>query len=75
MVTVDDLVALWHGDEETTGYWHAGLAFEVARLAKPKNDAQLIRLFYPDPWEYAEIPEEAKNVIREGWRLFVRHRA
>lgn len=67
-VSTDDLVGLWLGDEDTTGYWHHSIAIAVARRFAPVSAEALGRRFYPAWPEYVHI--DAIRIIERAYKLW-----
>lgn len=76
--TIEVLISLWHGDEDSTGYWHANLAAAIASAMQPHPQSwfDLAKRIYPSwpDWVHAD----ATQIILDGYRHWVvrrEHRA
>lgn len=65
-LTVDDLLALWHGDEDSDGYWQPELVARVCELIQPGNVLVVRNRFYPSK-AGADVPEDAAKMIVSGY--------
>lgn len=72
-VSVDDLLALWHGDEDACGYWHPSIVIEVCRLTRPASVDVVRARFYPGQGA-GEVPEFAGKLIALGFTIWARRR-
>jgi len=67
MVTVEQLLELWHGDHLSDGYVHINLVYEICRQARPANSLRARQLFY-QPYMLPEIEGDVLRVIDRGYK-------
>lgn len=65
--SVQDLLALWHGDQDSLGYWHRSLVVAVCERTQPENLAAVRSRFYPG-LSRDETPREAREMISGGFQ-------
>ena len=65
-VSVETLVALWHGDDDCDGYWHPELVAAACDLIQPANVTTIRNHFYPCK-PGAELPDGAAHMIVAGY--------
>lgn len=73
MLSVAQLLDLWHGDGDSFGYASAEIASAVAEVIRPVDEVALRARFYPALAAY-EIPDDMRDILDEGFRLWC-HRA
>lgn len=71
-VAVDtaELVAQWHGDDDTCGYWHPELVAKACDLEQPSSELFALRIFYPDAFTH-EVDDDAVEIVKQGWAIHV----
>jgi hypothetical protein len=80
-VSVNEILALWHGDEDTFGYQHYELVVKLCDLTQPNSFEVLRRKLYPavtvptsggvsttDPF----LEPETVVVLKKGWDVWRR---
>lgn len=63
-----ELLTLWHGDPDTTGYQHAGLVAEVCAQRRIRTIHETIQTFYPGR-QPADLDAETRGILEAGLRL------
>lgn len=75
---LNELVALFRGDEHTTGYPHPNLVVELCRRCGTPNAEQVAARIYPGGPALDELPAVARQAIDDGlaaWHAAGRPRA
>ena len=65
-LTLDDLVALFVGDEHSLGYAHAALATAICERLAPRDFEQFRAVLYPDVATTA-LDEDVQKMLRVGY--------
>ena len=65
-LTLDELVALFVGDECSCGYAHAGLAMAICERLGPRNFEQFRARLYPEIATSA-LDEDVQKIMRVGY--------
>ena len=65
-LTLEELVALFVGDENSCGYAHAGLAMAICERLGPRNFEQFRGRLYPD-LETSALDEDVQKIMRVGY--------
>jgi hypothetical protein len=63
---LQDLLGLWRGDEESSGYAQEGLALEIARRLKPLpgSPSEFARQLYADPeFDFMSLEPARRRMI------------
>lgn len=69
MPTLSELLGLWHGDKETTGYAHPRIAYEVCRIRRPPSQLAARHIFYT-AGQLPEVDVELLRMIDRGYELW-----
>jgi len=67
---LQDLLGLWRGDEDSTGYVHEGLAREICRKCRPNSELELVNQLYPGV-DQEDVAWDAKKTITVAYRKHV----
>ena len=70
-MTVADVLDLWHGTDDDTGYHSEELVVAACQLERPAGPAMAVALFYPGQ-TLDTVPEEDRDMIESGYRLYLR---
>ena len=65
-LTLEELVALFVGDDDSCGYAHAGLAMAICERLSPRNFEQFRGTLYPE-LETSALDEEIQKIMRVGY--------
>jgi hypothetical protein len=78
---VSTLISLWHGDEDTYGYWHEEIGVAVCEQTLPIAEIQLVKRFYPNVvvenvnganlWQ--GVPKDALMMLLNAYKIW-KHR-
>lgn len=66
IASLQDLLGLWRGDEESCGFAHEGLAREICRKLKPLSELELFQQLYPG-LEPADVEAEFRRVVSKAF--------
>ena len=69
VATLELLLALWCGDEDTASYHHPHLAVAILDAANPTGIADAKKLLHPDN----DLDVEDARILAAGWRLHMLH--
>ncbi len=65
-LTLEELVALFVGDEHSCGYAHAGLAMAICERLTPRNFEQFRGALYPQVSTSA-LDDDIQKIMRVGY--------
>lgn len=66
---LSEILALWHGDQDSLGYWSAELVVAVCQHTQPINQLVLEQRIFPGI-PSSDLDEHAKKIIGEGYRIW-----
>ena len=69
-VKVEDLVGLFRGDEDSTGYASAKLVVAMCEKLGPTSDDFLRRVLFGENVSWNDLSQEQRDAIREGYKLW-----
>ena len=64
-----ELVGLWHGDAEVTGYMHPEIVVAVCEKSQPANVDVVFARFYPKIVR-AQVDEDAALILEHGYSVW-----
>ena len=73
-LSLEELVALFVGDEDSLGYAHAGLASAICERLAPRDFEQFRGVLYPDVATCA-LEEDIQKIMRIGYFRWKKRRS
>jgi hypothetical protein len=65
--SLQELLGLWRGDEDSYGYAQEGLAREICRKLRPETEVDLFRQLYPG-LEPGEADVDVRKMVALAFR-------